>query len=233
MRNAIPNRAEATFTVPVGQKTAFEALATQWQKTFQSEYEGIEEGLEVSCETVKDAVKVVPAEIRDNLIDAVMACQVGVLRQIPSIPEIVETSCNLGIVRIGAGKAETDVLVRSSCETMLEFLSNSVSAAFSMAGMQTAFEGRYPAWQPNTKSPIISVVEKTYKEMYKTDAIVQVVHAGVECGIIQTVYPDMDAVSFGPTLRSPHTPFERCNIPSVGKYYKFVLQLLENIPEKA
>lgn len=232
MRNAIPNRAEAVLAVKAEEESELKALLIQWQKTFQEEFEGIEEGVEFTVEAVDTPAVAVPAEIRDNLIEAIMACQVGVMRQIPSIPEIVETSCNLGIVKIAAGKAETDVLVRSSRETMLEFLCNSVKAAFDMAGMQTSFQGRYPAWQPNTKSPIVKVIEKTYKDLFKTEAIVQVVHAGVECGIIQTVYPNMDAVSFGPTLRSPHTPFERCNIPSVAKTYDFICKLLENIPEK-
>lgn len=233
MRNAIPNSVETVFTIEEKNKNAFAKLAEKWQKIFQNEYEGIEEDILLNCEDIEKPAKVVPAEIRDNLLNAIMASQVGVLRQIPSIPEIVETSCNLGIVKIDQGKVEIDVLVRSSCETMLEFLANSISAAFSMAGMQTKMLGRYPAWQPNTKSPIVSVIENVYKEIFKENCKVQVVHAGVECGIIQTVYPNMDAVSFGPTLRSPHTPFERCNIPSVAKYYKFVIALLENIPEKA
>lgn len=233
MRNAIPNRAEGVFVINPEQKEAFLQLVTEWEQTFKDEYEGIEEGLILTAEPVALPEKVVPTEIRDNLIDAVMACRVGVLRQIPAIPEIVETSCNLGIVKIADGKAQTDVLVRSSRESMLEYLAGQVDAAFEMAGMKTSFQGRYPAWQPNVNSPIVSVIEQVYKDMFPGEqAKVQVVHAGVECGIIQTVYPNMDAVSFGPTLRSPHTPFERCNIPSVAKYYKFVVKLLENIPEK-
>lgn len=232
MRNAIPNRAEAVLVFSPDDKTAMEALVEEWEETFKNEYHGIEDELEFSCESVELPAKFVPAEIRDNMINAVMACHAGVLRQIPSIPNIVETSCNLGIVKIGNGKAETDVLVRSSCETMLEYLGESVNAAFSMAGMQTSYNGRYPAWQPNNASPIVEVVRKVYKEVNNTDCTVQVVHAGVECGIIQTVYPEMDAISFGPTLRSPHTPFERCNIPSVEKYYNFVLALLKQIPVK-
>ena len=232
MRNAIPNRAEAILTLAAEDKAAMQALVEEWGSTFRSEYQGIEDDLEFVCEDIPLPSKTVPAEIRDNLINAVMACHSGVLRQIPSIPDIVETSCNLGIVKIAGGKAETDVLVRSSCETMLEYLAESVNAAFSMAGMQTSYNGRYPAWQPNNASPIVEVVRKVYKEINHTECTVQVVHAGVECGIIQTVYPEMDAVSFGPTLRSPHTPFERCNIPSVEKYYKFVLELLKQIPAK-
>lgn len=232
MRNAIPNRAEAVLLIEEDQKADLLALTARWEKTFQDEYEGIEEGLSLTAEDAPKADKIVPEEICDNLIDAVLACHNGVLRQIPAIPQIVETSCNLGIVKIGQGKAATDVLVRSSRESMLEFLGQSVNAAFAMAGMKTQYQGRYPAWQPNNQSAIVAVMRQEYKNLFGEDCRVEVVHAGVECGIIQTVYPHMDAVSFGPTLRSPHTPFERCNILSVAKFYRFVLKLLENIPTK-
>lgn len=232
MRNAIPNRAEVVLTINPEDKAAFEAAVAEWKQTFINEYGSIEDELELTIEATDMPEKIVPTEIRDNIINAVMACHCGVLRNIPAIPHIVETSCNLGIVKIAAGKIETDVLVRSSCETMLDYLADAVKAAFSMAGMQTSFGGRYPAWQPNNDSPIVAVVEKVYKQVNGEECKVEVVHAGLECGIIQTVNPNMDAISFGPTLRSPHTPFERCNIPSVAKYYKFVLELLKNIPEK-
>ena len=232
MRNAIPNRAEAVLTINPDDKAAFEALVAEWKETFINEYGSIEDELELTMEATELPGKIVPAEIRDNFINAVMACHCGVLRNIPAIPHIVETSCNLGIVKVANGNIKTDVLVRSSCESMLDYLAESVNAACSMAGMQTTFGGRYPAWQPNNNSPIVAVVSQVYKKVNGEDCKVEVVHAGLECGIIQTIYPNMDPVSFGPTLRSPHTPFERCNIPSVAKYYKFVLELLKNIPEK-
>jgi dipeptidase D len=232
MRNAIPNRAEAIVTIDSEDKAAFMAFVEEWKQTFTDEYGTIEDDLDLTAEVIELPSKIVPKEIRDNMINAVMACHVGVLRNIPAIPHIVETSCNLGIVKIANGKIETDVLVRSSCESMLDYLANAVSASFSMAGLHISLNGRYPAWQPNNDSPIVSVVEKVYKAVNGEECKVEVVHAGLECGIIQTVNPNMDAISFGPTLRSPHTPFERCNIPSVAKYYKFVLELLKNIPEK-
>ncbi len=232
MRNAIPNRAEAIVTINPEDKAAFMAFVEEWKQTFVYEYGSVEDELVLTVEELDMPEKIVPTEIRDNIINAIMTCHFGVLRNIPTIPHIVETSCNLGIVKIADGKVKTDVLVRSSCESMLDYMANSVNAAFSMAGLHTAFNGRYPAWQPNNDSPIVAVVEKVYRQVNNEDCKVEVVHAGLECGIIQTVNPNMDAISFGPTLRSPHTPFERCNIPSVAKYYKFVLELLKNIPKK-
>ena len=124
------------------------------------------------------------------------------------------------------------MLVRSASDSMRRYCADTVGSAFAMAGMKITQDGDYPAWEPNPESPIVKTMVKVYKELFGEDEKVRVIHAGLECGVIGAVYPDMDMVSFGPTLRSPHTPNERCNIPSVAKYYKFVTALLENIPEK-
>lgn len=232
MRNAIPNNSQAVVLVDADKKEALMTSISEWVAIFKNEYNGVEDDITLSASDTESPAKIVPQEISDNLIDAIMACPAGVYRMIPSAPDIVETSCNLGIVEIGDGKVLTDVLVRSSCETQLDALAGSVEAVFSMAGLKSSHLGRYGSWQPDFDSPIIKTIQKVYKDLFNEDCSVKVVHAGLECSIIKGVYPNMDMVSFGPTLRSPHTPFERCNIPSVAKYWKFVLALLENIPEK-
>ena len=173
-----------------------------------------------------------PAEVQDNLINALMGCHNGVMRYIPAIPEIVETSSNLAIVSIAEGKAMFKVLIRSSRDSMRDCCADTLTATFAMAGMSVELDGAYPAWQPNPASQIVGIMEGIYKDLFGTDNKVQVVHAGLECGLIGAMYPQMDMVSFGPTLRSPHTPDERCHIPSVDKYYRFVVATLENTPEK-
>lgn len=232
MRNAIPNNCRVVVTIDQEKQERLVALAAEWASIFKAEYSGVEDELILDILPAEMPKKIVPTEIRDNIINAIMACPAGVTRMIPSALDIVETSCNLGIVSIADGKAEADILVRSSCDTQLEALEATIKAVFSMAGMATSFEGRYGSWQPDFNSPIIKTIEKVYADMFGEKPRVQVVHAGLECSVIKTVYPKMDMVSFGPTLRSPHTPFERCNIPSVAKYWDFVKKLLENIPEK-
>ena len=232
MRNAIPSSSTAVVTVAPDDKDALIESVADWADVFKTEYKATEDALEMVAEPVELPAKQVPEEIRDNLINAVMACPAGVNRMIPESPEIVETSCNLGIVNIEKGKAETDVLVRSSCETQLDALEGSIKAVFSMAGMAVKFVGRYGSWQPDFDSPIVKIIKDVYRDLNGEDCRVQVVHAGLECSIIKGVYPDMDPVSFGPTLRSPHTPNERCYIPSVAKYWDFVVELLKHIPEK-
>jgi len=232
MRNAIPNNCRVVVIINPNKKEQLTALVKDWTSIFKAEYSGVEDEFTLDIIPAIMPKKIIPSEIRDNIINAVMACPDGVTRMIPSAREIVETSCNLGIVNVADGKAEADILVRSSCDTQLEALKTTIKAVFSMAGMAIHFEGRYGSWQPDFNSAIIKTIEKVYTDMFDEKPRVQVVHAGLECSIIKTVYPHMDMVSFGPTLRSPHTPFERCNIPSVAKYWDFVKKLLETIPTK-
>ena len=101
-----------------------------------------------------------------------------------------------------------------------------------MAGMRVELDGAYPAWQPNPKSEIVELMRNVYRDLFNAENKVQVIHAGLECGVIGAKYPKMDMVSFGPTMRSPHTPNERCYIPSVEKYWQFVLATLARTPKK-
>jgi len=229
MRNAIPRTATVVLSIPQENLDDLKDLAQYCEKTFQDEYRGVEEGISLTVEPTALPAGQVPEEIQDNLVDAIMACHDGVLRNIPSIPAVVETSSNLGIINIGAGEASILILARSSNETMMEYIQEMQECCFSMAGMKVEFGGNYGAWQPNFDSPIVATMVKVYKETFNEDARVEVCHAGLECSIIGGVYPKMDLVSFGPTLRSPHTPDERCNIPSVAKFWEFLKALLKAI----
>lgn len=232
MRNAIPRESEAVITVQKENLDAVKSLVEECREMFVEEFRGVEEALTMSFEEVEFPALQVPEDIQDNLVDAVVACHDGVLRNIPSMPHIVETSSNLAIVNVSPEKAEILILARSSSESMMEYVATMLKSCFNMVGMKVEFSGRYGAWQPNFDSQITERMVKVYKEMFNEDAIVQVVHAGLECSLIGEVYPNMDLVSFGPTLRSPHTPDERCHIPSVAKYWIFLKELLRQIPVK-
>ena len=229
MRNAIPSRGNIVVVAPADKVAEIKAVAAKWEQTYQAEYKGIEDGPVIAATEVAAPAEVIPAAVAMNITKAVLATAVGPYRFIPSMPSIVETSCNLGIVVAANGKAEADVLVRSSCDSKLDELALSAACALELGGFSVEYKGKYPAWQPDFDSPLVAKLQEVYKEVNGEDCIVTVCHAGLECGIIKTVYPEMDAVSFGPTLRSPHTPNERCNIPSVAKYYNFVVKLLENL----
>ena len=233
MRNAIPRESEAVVTVPVDDVDELQGLVEYCTEMFAEEYRGVEENIVMTMERVDLPATQVPEDIQDNVLDAIMACHDGVLRYIPSIPHIVETSSNLAIVNVTPERAEVLILARSSSESMMDYIGTMLESCFNMAGMKVEFSGRYGAWQPNFDSQITAQMVEIYKEMFDEEALVQVVHAGLECSLIGEVYPDMDLVSFGPTLRSPHTPDERCHIPSVAKFWVFLKELLRRIPEKA
>ena len=232
MRNAIPREAHAVLLFYPDDMEALEAYVDDYREVLVNEYTSIESGIQLYLEEVPVPATVVPEEIQDNLIDALMACQNGVTRMIPTVPDTVETSSNLAIVTIGGGKADFRILARSSSDLMKDFLADSLGACFSMAGMKVEFSGSYSGWQPNVDSPILHAMKVSYKQQFGTEPAVKVIHAGLECGIIGATYAGLDMVSFGPTLRSPHSPDERAYIPSVPKFYEFLVATLEQTPEK-
>jgi dipeptidase D len=232
MRNAIPRDCDVVLTIPAENVEALKEVVDEWRETFKGEYGFVEKALTLDIADAALPSALVPEEIQDNLVNALCACHNGVMRFIPEVPSIVETSSNLAIVEIGGGKVMFKVLVRSSRDSMRDCCSETLESVFSMAGMKIELDGAYPAWQPNPESEIVALMKDVYKELFNADSKVQVIHAGLECGVIGAKYPKMDMVSFGPTMRSPHTPNERCYIPSVEKYWQFVLTTLERTPKK-
>lgn len=232
MRNAIPREAHAILLFNPDDMEGLDDYIKEYEAQINSEYETIESNVSLKIEAVEVPATVVPEEIQDNMINILMACQDGVMRMIPTVPDTVETSSNLAIVIIAGGKAEVRILARSSCDTMKDFLADSLAACFSMAGMKVEFSGAYSGWQPNVNSPILQAMKASYKEQFGTEPAVKVIHAGLECGIIGATYKNLDMISFGPTLRSPHSPDERAYIPSVTRFYDFLVATLEKTPAK-
>ncbi|WP_072546633.1 aminoacyl-histidine dipeptidase [Mediterranea massiliensis] len=232
MRNAIPREAHAILLFNPDDMEGLDDYIKEYEAQINSEYETIESNVSLKIEAVEVPATVVPEEIQDNMINVLMACQDGVMRMIPTVPDTVETSSNLAIVIIAGGKAEVRILARSSCDTMKDFLADSLAACFSMAGMKVEFSGGYSGWQPNVNSPILQAMKASYKEQFGTEPAVKVIHAGLECGIIGATYKNLDMISFGPTLRSPHSPDERAYIPSVTRFYDFLVATLEKTPVK-
>ena len=232
MRNAIPREAHAILLFNPDDMEGLDDYIKEYEAQINSEYETIESNVSLKMEAVEVPATVVPEEIQDNMINTLMACQDGVMRMIPTVPDTVETSSNLAIVIIAGGKAEVRILARSSCDTMKDFLADSLAACFSLAGMKVEFSGAYSGWQPNVNSPILQAMKASYKEQFGTEPAVKVIHAGLECGIIGATYKNLDMISFGPTLRSPHSPDERAYIPSVTRFYDFLVATLEKTPVK-
>ena len=232
MRNAIPREAHAVMLFNPEDMDGLDDYIREYEAQIASEYDTIESGVSLKIEETEMPATVVPEEIQDNMVNTLMACQNGVMRMIPTVPDTVETSSNLAIVVIAGGKAEVRILARSSCDTMKEFLADCLAACFGMAGMKVEMSGAYSGWQPNVDSPILHAMKSSYKQQFGVEPAVKVIHAGLECGIIGASCPGLDMISFGPTLCSPHSPDERAYIPSVGKFYDFLVATLEQTPEK-
>ena len=232
MRNAIPFKAEAVLTLPKENVEELQERVKEWEKEFKDEYKTIETGLSLTAETVPTPKTEVPEEIQDNLVNAIYACHNGVVRMIPSYPDVVETSSNLAIIDIEGGKADIKILARSSREDMKDYVVNTLQSCFSMAGMKVEKAGSYGGWDPNPQSEILNLLLREYKELFGEEGIVQVDHAGLECSVILGKYPHLDVVSLGPTLRSPHTTTERALIATVEPFWTLLKKTLEDVPEK-
>ena len=232
MRNAIPFKADSVVVVAKEDVEELKNIVADYKGIFEEEFKGIEDRVDLTATETEMPATVMPADIQDNVVDAIYACHNGVMRYIPSIPGIVETSSNLAIVTIGQGKASVKILARSASDTMRAYIAETLSSCFSMAGMKVTTGGEYGGWNPDTDSQIVKTMEKVYKDLFGKDPVIQVVHAGLECSIILSKYPGLDICSFGPTLRSPHTANERCLIPTVDMFWQFLVKTLEAIPAK-
>ena len=232
VRNVIPYKAEALLTLPKENVEALGELAEDWLADFNSQFKGIETGIKFNVERVETPAKQVPVEIQDNLIDAIYACHDGVVRMIPSYPSVVETSSNLAIIDIENGHTVFKILARSSREDMKDYIVKMLESCFNMAGMKVETAGSYSGWDPNPDSEILHLLLKDYKKLFGQDGIIQVDHAGLECSVILGKYPNLDVVSFGPTMKSPHTTSERALIETVAPFWELLKKALEDIPEK-
>ena len=233
MRNAIPFKAETVLTLPKENVAALKELAAEWQEDFRDQYKTIETlGIEVTVEDVETPKTEVPVEIQDNLVNAIYGCHNGVIRMIPSYPDVVETSSNLAIIDIEGGSAALKILARSSREDMKDYVVKTLESCFSMAGMKVKTAGSYGGWDPNPNSEILHLLLKEYKELFGQEGIIQVDHAGLECSVILGKYPHLDVVSLGPTMRSPHTTTERALIETVEPFWKLLKKTLADVPAK-
>ena len=229
LRNAIPREAFAVVTIPGDNVEALWELVADYQDTFREEYKGIEEGIHFTAEMAELPATLIPEEIQDDFINAIEGCQNGVISMLHDFPGTVESSSNLAVVRTSNELIEISILVRSSSESRKYAVCSSLESIFALAGAKVEETGGYNGWQPDIDSPILRLARTTYKDIFGKEPEVKVMHAGLECGIIQGAYPKMDMISIGPDLEHPHSPDERVNIQSVEKVWKFITTTLERI----
>jgi dipeptidase D len=232
LRNAIPRESEAVVLIDDFQIKAFESELMEDFEAIKTEFAKLEPNMKLDLVKVEISMKVMDSDTHETILNAIYALHNGVFRMSPEIEGLVETSNNLAKVEIKEGNINLKCLTRSSVESSKDDLTNSLRASLELAGCEVNFSGDYPGWAPNRDSDILKVLDNLYTKLFNEKADVAACHAGLECGIIGSHYPEMDMISFGPTIRGAHSPDERASISSSQKYWKFVLEILKNIPKK-
>jgi dipeptidase D len=231
MRNAIPREAEAVIALPAEKENAALKVVATTLATVKAELAAIDPNVSITFAPAK-ATKIIAGTTGLKLLRALYACPNGVDRMSLEIKDLVETSNNLAIVHTDKGVITVNTLLRGSTDSLKEDLAEAVRCAFELAGAKVFFDGGYSGWSPNMKSPILHTMKDQYKKLFGKEPAVMAIHAGLECGILAGAYPQWDMISCGPTLKSPHSPDERCFIPSVAKWWQFIEAVLEDAPKK-
>lgn len=228
LRNAIPRESNAIITSMHASeiKTVFKEVSN----TITNEFSTVEKGLNITLSETEIPHSTLPKNQQDLLINSLYSAHNGVYRMSPDIDSLVETSNNIARVIVKEGKIKIACLTRSSVESGKWDLANKLKATFDLGGLNTEFGGSYPGWKPNPDSSILKVISELYKNLFNVQPRVLACHAGLECGLLGTHYPNMDMISFGPTIKGAHSPDERASIRSTQKFWKFLLEVLKNIP---
>jgi dipeptidase D len=232
LRNAIPRESSASFVISNQDLEAFKSVLEDLSQAIHSEYKTLEPNLDIQLKETAAPKSVLSSDVQDMIIKALSTAHNGVYRMSPDIENLVETSNNIAQVTIEKGKIQILCLTRSSVESGKWHLAHSIESAFDLAGCKVEFSGDYPGWTPNPDSAILKVVDELYQKNFGEKATIAACHAGLECGILGSHYPEMDMVSFGPTIRGAHSPDERASISSTQKFWAFLKDILKNIPEK-
>lgn len=232
LRNAIPRESVAKVIIAGIYDEAFVFDMQEVIKDIKAEFKTTEPKLTIEIEKSELPSKIMDLGVQEGLLRAVYAAHNGVYRMSADMENLVETSNNIARIIVKDGEISIQNLTRSSVESSKFDLANALRSAFELFGCEVTFAGSYPGWTPNVKSEILDVLTSIYEKQNGSKPHVVACHAGLECGILGTNYPDMDMISFGPTIKGAHSPDERASIASAQKYWKFVLEILENIPMK-
>ncbi|MFP9097988.1 aminoacyl-histidine dipeptidase [Flavobacterium sp. RHBU_24] len=233
LRNAIPRESVAKIIISEIFDEAFVFDMQEVIGDIKAEFKTTEPNLQIVIEKTTDTPQtVMELGVQEGLIRALYAAHNGVYRMSADMDNLVETSNNIARVIVKDGKIHVGCLTRSSVESSKFDLANALRSTFELIGCEVTISGSYPGWTPNVASPILEVLKEVYEKQNGEKPHVVACHAGLECGILGTNYPDMDMISFGPTIKGAHSPDERASISSAQKYWKFVLEILKKIPIK-
>lgn len=228
LRNAIPRESVAVIVAENGGQVqeALNALAA----IIKVEFKTTDPNLAITIVAADMPAQVMEDGFQQKLLRAIYACPNGIYRMSPDMAGLVQSSNNLSRILVKDGAYSLQCLTRSSVDSEKGDLKDAITSAFELMGATLAYAGSYPGWEPRPDAPIIKLMSNLYKEMFHAEPHVDAVHAGLECGILGTNYPDMQMISFGPNIYGAHSPDERAQISSVQKFWSYLLETLKRIP---
>jgi dipeptidase D len=234
LRNAIPREAFGIVTVPYATADKLVGLIAGLTTVIKRELTATEPALKIDLAKTEMPSGLIDEDIQLKLTHAVVACPNGAIRMSDSMPGLVETSTNLAIVKSDSETKTISLacLMRSSVDSAKAELGSRMESVFTLAGAKVTLTGGYPGWKPDMDSPILKTMQQVYQNKFGRIPEIKAIHAGLECGILGGTYPRWDMISFGPTIRFPHSPDEKVNIESVGKFWDFLVETLKNIPAR-
>ena len=227
LRNAIPRESVATIVTATAQEAGVKAYIDSMKAILADEYQVTDPNLTITLEPAAMPEKVLDGAFQNTILRAIYACQNGIYRMSPSIQGLVQSSNNLARVLVENGKYSIQCLTRSSVDSEKTDLQDTIISALQPLNNDIATSGGYPGWAPRPDAPIVKLMAELYEELYHSKPHVNAVHAGLECGILGTNYPDIQMISFGPNIMGAHSPDERAQISSVQKFWGYLLETLK------
>ncbi len=231
LRNAIPRESKALVAIKNNMAQAFEKDISNWTAILQKEFKSLDPNLLIQWEPIDVPPKLLSIDVQETLLRAIHEAHDGVYAMSADMADLVETSNNVARIEVKDGRIKIGCLTRSSVNSGKMELANVLKDTFEKGGLEVVFSGDYPGWKPNPDSAILKVLKRKYETLFKEKPRVVACHAGLECGILGTHYPEMDMISFGPTILGAHSPDERVQISSVQKFWNFLLEILKDAPK--
>ena len=230
LRNAIPREAYAVFGIHTDHLRALEEALKKYAEEIKNEYKGVEPAMKFDIEDTERPEYCIDSDTSLRLIRAIYSAPHGVVSMSRDIEGLVETSTNLAAVKmLEDNKIRITTSQRSSVESRKNDIAGQVEAHFQLAGAKVDHSDGYPGWAPNMESPIMRISAEAYEELFGVKPAIKAIHAGLECGLFLSKYPNLDMVSFGPTMTGVHSPDEKLNIPTTEKFYRHLCRVLEKV----
>ena len=229
LRNAIPRESVATLTIPTDNEQTFKASFTDLRTKIISEYSTTDPALKIELSPSEAPAKVMAMDDQTRFLRAVQACPNGIYRMSPDVEGLTQTSNNVARIEVKDGKFRVLCLTRSSVNSEKLDEADAIKAVFELIGATVEFTGSYPGWTPRPEAKIVKLMSDIYRERFNSEPHVLACHAGLECGILGTNYPEMEMISFGPTIRGAHAPDEFVVISSVQKFWGYLQEVLARI----